>query len=125
MTRSQFVRATIYGLIFWFAAAMFVRFLPQLFDGAASNALLLAVSVPACWLSVSVSRWATGVDRAHVLDANVVAIVAATFADGIGITYLSPLLYAGVTASSQFGAAWILWGVGWILVFAWRERALT
>ena len=125
MTATQVTRATLYGLVFWFFAAMVVHFRPALFDGGSANAVLLAASVPVCWLSIPVSRWASGVDARHVLDANVVAIIVAALADGIGITFLPDQLYAGVSAASQFGAAWILWGVAWILLFAMMARRRT
>lgn len=120
MTGNQHIRAVLYGIVFWFVAAMTIHLFPALFDGATLNAIVLAVSVPIAWASVPVSRMAAKVGAAHVLEANVVAVIAAAMADGAAITFASDALYAGVTPASQFGAAWILWGVGWILLFAWR-----
>ena len=119
MTGTQTLRAVAYGLAFWFAAAMVVRHAP-LFDGGVANAVLLIVTIPIAWASIAVGRIACGVGRDRVLDAHVVATIAATLADGIGLTFLADHLYAGITPASQFGAAWILWGVGLILLFAMR-----
>ena len=120
MTQVQIIRAAIFGTIFWFVAAMFVKVFAPFLDGGISNAIILAGSIPAAWASVPVSLWAAGAPARQAIHVNVVGIIAATLLDGIGITYFSPLLYAGVSPASQFGAAFILWGVGWILIFAWR-----
>ena len=122
MTQQQIIRSIAYGVVFWFIAAMTVHLLPQLFDGGLTNALVLVGSIPVAWLSIPISLRACGVEPRHALDANVIAIIAATFADGVGITFVSDQFYAGVGSASQFGAAWILWGVGWILLFAWQRR---
>lgn len=122
MTRIQLGRSLLYGIGFWFLAAMTVRLFPAPFDGAFANLCFLAASVPVCWLSIPISLRAADAGPKHALDVNVAAIIAATLLDGIGITFASDRLYAGVGAASQFGAAWILWGVGWIMLFAWRTR---
>ena len=121
MTRAQTWRSVAYGIAFWFVAAMVVRFAGETFDGGLINAILLAVSVPIAAATMPVARALCGVGDDRLLDATVVATIAATLADGIAITYASEALYAGVTARSQFGAAWILWGVGWLLLFAYRR----
>lgn len=121
MSQAQLFRAVGYGLAFWFAAAMTIHLAPSLFDGGFANAIVLAVSVPIAWATMPLARLACGVDDALLFEATAIAIAAATFADGVGITFASGTLYAGVTPASQFGAAWILWGVGWLLVFAWQR----
>ncbi len=121
MTQIQIVRSVGYGLAFWFAAAMLIHLAPALFDGGTINAALLAVSIPICWATMPVARIACGVDDARLLEATVIAIAVATFADGIGLTFAADALYAGLSPASQFGAAWILWGAGWLLVFAWQR----
>ena len=123
MTQAQIVKAAVFGVVFWFTAAMVVHMLPWVFDGGWSNLVLLAVSIPLSWMSIPISLRATGANPEHAVDVNVVGIIAAALLDGVAITFASDLLYAGISAASQFGGAWILWGVAWILFFAWRVRA--
>ena len=122
MTQTQILRAALFGVVFWFIAAMVVHLLPWVFDGGRYNLALLTVSIPLSWLSIPISLRAAGAGPAHAVNVNVIGIIAAAFLDGLGITYASELLYAGVSPASQFGGAWILWGVAWILFFAWRVR---
>ena len=121
MNNEQIIRAILFGSAFWFVAAMTVHFGAPLFDSGWTNALILAASIPVAWASIPVMRFASGVGSAHALDAAVVAIIAATFLDGIAMTWFSGL-YAGISLATQNGAAFILWGVGWILLFSWRDR---
>jgi hypothetical protein len=123
MTKAHIIRSVIYGLIFWFLAAMIVKFMAAFFDSGWINALILAVSVPAAWLSIPISLMATQAPPTMAVKVNAIATIVATFADGLGITFAPDLFYAGKTLATQNGAAFILWGVGWILLFAFlRER---
>jgi hypothetical protein len=119
MTQIQIVRAVLYGVIFWFVAAMVVHFFPSLFDASAAQAALYAASIPIAWACTRVTALAAGVPRGRVLAPTVVATITATFLDGIAMTW-TPELYADVSSTTQYGAAWILWGVGWLLLFAYR-----
>jgi hypothetical protein len=123
MTKANIIRSVIYGLIFWFLAAMIVKFMAPFFDGGIYNALVLAVSIPISWLSIPISLMVTQAPPTMTVKVNAIGIIAATFADGLGITFAPDLLYAGKSLATQNGAAFILWGVGWILLFAFlRER---
>jgi hypothetical protein len=123
MTKTHIIRSVIYGLIFWFFAAMFVKFMAPFFDGGLFNAIILAVSIPLSWLTIPVSLMVTQAPPILAVKVNTIAIIAATFADGLGITFAPDLLYAGKTLATQNGAAFILWGICWILLFAFlRER---
>lgn len=124
MTGRQHFRAVMYGIAFWLVAALTVKHASGLFDGKLINLLVLVISIPLCWLSIRISERACGIPAAAAFEANAIAIIPATFADAIGLTFLPDTFYAGVSFASQFGAAWILWGVGWILLFA-RLRSRT
>ncbi len=119
MTSTQTIRAVIYGVIFWFVAAMVVHFLPTLFDRGIAQATLYAASIPISWACTWVTSMMTGVPRSRILAPTVIATITATFLDGIAMTW-TPALYDGISPATQFGAAWILWGVGWLLFFAYR-----
>jgi hypothetical protein len=122
MNKNQIIRAAVFGAIVWFCAAMTVHFGAPLFDSGWANALIFAAIIPGCWALMPMTRMAAAIGRAHILDAAVVGLIAATFLDGIAMTWFSGL-YAGTSLATQNGAAFILWGIGWILLFAWRDRA--
>lgn len=122
MTRAQAMRAAAYGAAFWLAAALFVHFARALFAAGPAQAVLFAATVPVGWVSVRLMAPIAGVARDRVLRPVVVALGVATLLDGLALTW-APSLYAGVAAASQFGAAWILWGVGCFLFAAlWEDR---
>jgi hypothetical protein len=115
----QLATVVVLGLVFWFAAAMAVRVGSTAgFFGTSASAITFAVAIPICWLSVlcikKVARLATGQTLAGVA----VGTMTATFADGIALTW-GRGLYGSDPAMTTLGAAWILWGVGLFLLFAY------
>ena len=121
MSNTQVFRAIMFGIAFWFAAAMVIHWLPGLFDAGRYQALLFAVSIPIAWMSLPIAKLASGLERPRVIEVIVIGTIAATFLDGLALTWF-PALYAGLSPTTQYGAAWILWGVGWLLLFArWRS----
>ena len=115
----QLATVVVLGLVFWFAAAMAVRIGSTAgFFGPGASAIAFAVAIPVCWLSVlfikKVARLATG----QMLPGVAVGTMTATFADGIALTW-GRGLYGSDPALTTLGAAWILWGVGLFLLFAY------
>ena len=111
---SRLWRAVGLGLAIWFAAAMTIHCAPALFYGGAMMALLFVVGIPITWLTLKWVDWLVRPASAEALPVVVAGVAAATLADGLAIGF-APSLYAGVGKASQFGAAWILWGVGLLL----------
>jgi hypothetical protein len=107
------------GIAFWFAAAMTVRFGgPAGFFGPTANVFVFALTIPICWLSVVCIRKVASLAAGQTVPGIAIGLVAATLCDGIGLTWGNGL-YGTDPVMTTFGAAWILWGVGFFLLFAY------
>jgi hypothetical protein len=111
------------GVIFWFIAAMMIRFVgPLVFvPGSVVLPLTFVLSVPIAWAFVWVGLFLARAQGAAALPAMVVMSFTAMLLDGIALTFF-PILYGPTFA---IGGAWILWGLGLIqvIVFAQSRRA--
>ena len=117
LSQGQIAIVVAWGLVFWLVAALFIRYAPPaVFDGGASTALLFAASVPIAWPSVWITRRLAALKPRQVVPGAALASSAAMLCDGIGLTWSS--LYAPVGAAPLAAAAWLLWGVGLILLAA-------
>lgn len=119
LSRGQLGLLIVLGVVFWFAGAMAVRFgAPAGFFGPTASVLAFALGIPICWLSVlfikNVARLAVG----QTVPGIAIGLVAATLCDGVGLTWGNGL-YGSDPVMTTFGAAWILWGVGFFLLFAY------
>lgn len=119
LSRGQLGLLIVLGIVFWFAGAMSVRFGAQAgFFGPTASVLAFALGIPICWLSVlfikNVAKLAVG----QTVPGIAIGLVAATLCDGIGLTWGNGL-YGSDPVMTTFGAAWILWGVGFFLLFAY------
>jgi hypothetical protein len=111
-----------YGVVVWFVFLLLIRnFGPALATpGSVELALTFVALVPISYALV----WVVGLlgaRGADLLPAVALATVPALLLDAMALTYST--LYG---AAALTGAAWLLWGVGWILIFAWfgsRTRA--
>ncbi|MEO1014099.1 MAG: hypothetical protein AAFX08_02810 [Pseudomonadota bacterium] len=105
------------GAVFWFLAALMVRFAgPMAFDVGLRHLFLYAACAPLGF----VSTWAIARITATPLNAMVgpmvIMITIATFLDGAALVW-APALYGGAAIAAHGGAA-ILWGVGCFFVAA-------
>jgi hypothetical protein len=109
------------GVVFWFIAAMMVRFIgTAVFDPKSINMVLLfALSFPFGFASMRLIGFLVGLRGAALFPAMMVITMAATFLDGIAFTWTS--LYGLPTESMVYGAAWILWGIGCISLFTFLD----
>ena len=106
------------GVAFWFVAAMMVRLMgTAVFNTqGVSMVLLFALSFPFGFGALRLIGWMVGLRGAAMLPAVVVMTMTATLLDGVAFTWTG--LYGLPLESRVYGAAWILWGVGCILLFA-------
>ena len=118
ISNSKLAIWVLIGVVFWFVAAMMVRFMGTVvFDPKSINMVLLfALSFPVGFASTRLIGFLVKLRGAAFLPAVVVMTMVATFLDGIAFTWTS--LYGLPAESMVYGAAWILWGVGCILLFA-------
>jgi hypothetical protein len=123
LTVRQIVTVAIIGIVLWFAAAMTVQFgsTRGLF-GPVASAVLFAVSIPGVWLAVWASKTVARLGPGQTLPGVVIGTIVATFADGIALTWARGL-YGIDSTMTTLGAAWILWGVGLFLLFAYLDDA--
>ena len=106
------------GVVFWLIAAMMVRVMgTAVFNTEGlSMVLLFALSFPFGFGALRLIGWLVGLRGTAFLPAVVVMTMTVTLLDGIAFTWTG--LYGLPLESRVYGAAWILWGVGCILLFA-------
>ncbi len=119
----QLIKAGLLGIVLWFVAAVSYRlgFEQGLFTGGAL-ALNYLAGIPICWLSVQLVKWGASLQPSQVLPGLAFSTALAAFCDGIALAWYRDL-YGHSPAAVLPGAAWILWGVGWILALAYLEGA--
>ena len=118
ISNSKLATWVLIGVVFWFVAAMMVRFMGTVvFDPKSINMVLLfALSFPIGFACVRLLGFIVGLRGAAFLPALAIMTMTATFLDGIAFTWTS--LYGLPAESMVYGAAWILWGIGCLLLFA-------
>jgi hypothetical protein len=114
------------GVVFWFVAAMMIRLMgTTVLDPKSINMVVLFVlSFPFGFASMRLIGSIVGLHGAAFLPAVLVMSMTAVFLDAIAFTWTD--LYGLPAESRIYGAAWILWGLGCIFLFALldsREKA--
>lgn len=108
------------GIVFWFTAAMMIRYAgATVFSDV--NPLLFLFFILAIPVTVGFMYFTTliaNVRFSELLHPVVIMTLTATFLDGIALT-LFRQLYSQSAEVALHGAAWILWGVGLGLLFAY------
>jgi hypothetical protein len=79
--------------------------------------LLFAVTVPAAWGSVWLAGRVANLRPAQLVPGTAFACAVAMLCDGVALTW-APGVYGGASARLALGAAWLLFGVGAILIAA-------
>lgn len=121
LAAGQLVKTVVFAVVFWFVAALSVRFGSAAgFFGPTASMIVFALSIPISWLSVGLIKKVARLEAGQTVASVVVATVVATLCDGLALTW-GRGLYGSDPAQITFGAAWILWGVGLILLFAYLD----
>ena len=123
--RQTFIMVTI-GAVFWFAAAVVIHIAPWLFQNDAFTLGLFAATIPLAWAFIRMAIWLARLQPQHVLPATAVTVTTGALLDGAFITCFTGL-YGNNPATIMIGAAWLLWGVGLLLLLAYgmSRRAST
>jgi hypothetical protein len=115
----QIALLVVLGIAFWFAAVLAVRFgsTAGIF-GPTASVITFVLAIPICWVSVLFIKKIAKLEAGQTVSGVGIGIVAATFCDGIALTWGRDL-YGSDPNMITFGAAWILWGVGLFLLVAY------
>lgn len=107
------------GAAFWFNAAMIIRLSGTTVFTANNPKLLLfyLIAIPITLLSLYITKLVSKLKYAELLKPVVIMTFTATFLDAIALTCFREL-YSPSFEVTSYGAAWILWGVGLGLLFA-------
>jgi Family of unknown function (DUF5367) len=119
MKKSQLFLFIALGIIFWFTAAMVIRFAGANVFSENNPLLILffALAFPITYIFFFVTKLAAKVPYTAMLQPVVIMTLTAALLDGIALAFFRTL-YAKSFEVALHGAAWILWGVGIGLLFA-------
>lgn len=120
MSHSKHLLFLFLGTVFWSIAALIIHFAgARVFSAGNPNlGLFFGLAIPLTILSLYLTTLVSGVRFHQLLEPVVVMTFAATFLDAVALTWFRPL-YSRSFEVALHGAAWILWGVGLGLLFAY------
>lgn len=125
LTPTQMTTLAIIGAVYWFIAALIVRWTAANWVGHdALTALVFALIVPGTVVALLLGYRLAGVGRVHAAIGATIMTGAASLLDGLALTWL-PSLYGEMPEIVLGGAAAILWaaGVALVLGIALEQRA--
>jgi hypothetical protein len=107
------------GILFWFVAAMMVRFLGNTVFTENNPYLILmfVLTIPITFGFLFITQKAANLAKTELLRPIVIITFTAAFLDGIAMTWFRKL-YSESFEVSFYGSALILWGVGMGLFLA-------
>ena len=117
-----FLKSAGYGTTLWYLAALFIK-KSQLFEDStppSTQIVLYVVAAPTSIVLVHGLKF-IGIKKHEIPKAAVIATAVATLLDGVALIWL-PSLYTNnanlSVVSNNKGAAFLLWAVGWILLYS-------
>jgi Family of unknown function (DUF5367) len=119
MNNSKIILFTALGVVFWFTAAMIIRFCGAMVFSENNPMMLLffVLAIPVTFVFMYVTTLIAKLRFNELLKPVVIMTFTAAFLDGIALTWFRQL-YSESFEVALHGAAWILWGVGLGLLFA-------
>jgi hypothetical protein len=120
MSQSKFILYVFLGVVFWFNAAMIIRFMGDSFLTENNPKLILAflLTFPVTGFTFYITKLVTKLAYSELLRPIVIMTFTATFLDGIALTWFRQL-YSSSFEVALHGSALILWAVGLGLLFAY------
>jgi hypothetical protein len=117
LTAIQIVSIAAWATLLWFAAALFIRWIPIAYFGRGALTILLFIAaIPVGWATVWATRRAARLKREQLLGGVALGCAIAVLLDGIALTWTQ--LYGHAGDDLVPAAAWLLWGIGAILTAA-------
>lgn len=119
MKRANLVLFVALGVVFWFVAALIIRFCGTSVFTENNPYLigLYALTIPLTVGFLFVAKTVGKLDYADLVEPTVVMTFTAAFLDAVALTWFRAL-YGESFEVALHGAALILWGVGLALLFA-------
>ncbi len=113
MKTKKHVNYVILGIVFWFIAAMIIRFFGNAVFSANNRYLILfyALGIPITFLFVFITKSVSQLQYHELLKPIVIITLTAALLDGVALTWFRQL-YSESYEVAMYGSAWILWGVG-------------
>jgi hypothetical protein len=113
------------GVFFWFVFAMVIRFGNGLgIFGGAIGVVTFLLSIPIAWFLILGIKAIAGLATGQIMTGLGISSATAGLCDGIALTWM-PSLYGSESSAALLGAAYIIWGVGIILILAYVMDAAT
>jgi hypothetical protein len=108
------------GLLFWFVAALFIRFVGAsvFVTGSPWLLVIFLAGLPMAWGLVRLSAVLGRIDGPALFPAVTLLSVVGLLLDGVAITWF-PALYGLPAESLVLAAAWLLGGVGVLITVAY------
>ncbi len=118
MSRNIWIFVTL-GVFFWFADALFIRFTGvELFHFGSNWLIGLFLATPfAGWVLIKTCLAVTGIPEQEALSPITILCSTGLLLNGIAISQYR-WLYGDTLEHVLLGAAWLLWGVGVLLILA-------
>ena len=113
MKKSDFFLFVVLGILFWFAAAMIIRYFGATVFSENNPMLILfyVLAIPITFVFLYITLMVTKYTTAAILKPVVIMTFTATFLDAIALSWFRSL-YSESFEVALHGAAWILWGAG-------------
>lgn len=125
MSTSKKILYVFLGIVFWFNAAMIIRFMGESFLTENNPKLILAflLTFPVTGITFYLTKLVTKLAYSELFRPIVIMTFTATFLDGIALTWYRQL-YSTSFEVALHGSALILWavGLGLLLAFYLEEK---
>jgi hypothetical protein len=119
LSKKQLLVVISLGVFFWFVFAMVIRFGNGLgIFGGAIGAVTFLLSIPIGWFLIVGIKAMAGLAIGQIMTGLGISSATAGLCDGIALTWV-PSLYGNELSEALLGAAYIIWGVGIILILAY------
>jgi hypothetical protein len=120
MKNSQQLLFVILGIVFWFNAAMLIRYFGEsvFTEGNPKLMLFFVLAIPITLASMYITALVAKLRFDELLKPVVIMTITATFLDGVALTWFRTL-YSPSFEVALLGSALILWAVGLGLLFAY------
>jgi hypothetical protein len=120
MKNSKIALFVVLGIVFWFNAAMIVRFLGDncLTENNPKLILMFLFAFPVTGITFYLTKVISKLEYSELLRPIVIMTFTATLCDGIALTWFRQL-YSDSFEIAMHGAGLIFWGAGLGLLFAY------